>query len=902
MGERPFFHAHAHSEYSVLDGMPKVEDMVRRAVRMRQPALALTDHGNMSGAIELYKHCKAAGIKPFIGEEFYVVKDVKDKEAKRYHLCILALSEEGYGHLADLTTRSHERDNYHYRPRIDLSMLADISAKGGKDHLAILTGCYFSNLVQMLTWAPDGKLMDKGKRKELARVILGTMTKWFPHTFIEIQHHNTKHPNQLDDQTIMELLWQMSGDGFMHDVIVTQDSHYLRHSDQDVHDLMKAMAYRGSDDASFPGDGYHLATAQWMRSHYVHGSGPQVWDASLESMTKLLDLNTLRLPAIDQYSYYVPHRGKDKWLRNTCYKALHRYNGPRDNWGLAQPEGYKRRLEHELDVIKDVGMAGYFYLIHRGVKYAREEGIYINARGSANGSLVCFLLGITNVDPIQWKLLFERFLSRDRTKPPDIDLDIEHSRREDVVNFFARHYPLVQLGTYMTLGENEWGRGSVLVQFLGWKRRALSPERFKAAYGHVKYIDDLDDEQAEMLHRLAQYRVRKSAGAHAAGFVVGTKQQPIEKYLPTMLIPSADRQVTQFTMDSVESLGYVKIDLLGQRTLTTIKRCLYHLDRDYDDGLAWIPMDDKATLRELRRGRSETGVFQFEGWAAAKGCRQLGVRSTNDCIKVMALYRPATMNSGYVDMYLDNRRDKTLGNLPDHPSFKKHLRETWGLAIYQEQVMSILRDLGMPEDRLNQFLSALKMSNDKAVRAQEIFRKQRDFFIELAQENGMSRDDAIAAWDFLSGFGGYGFNRAHATAYGVLGYQAQYLKTHYPLEYMAAVLETTAGTPKEKVYLKEAREMGLTIKAPDVNLSSVTWRIEGEAIRKGLTSIKGVGSRAAADITMNAPYTDVQDLIDRTKARLVTGGKDWTKKSELKGVMKALQDGGALRSLGINPY
>lgn len=877
-----FFHAHAHSHYSVLDGMPTVTSMVRRAARHGQPGLALTDHGVMSGVAELYRACRAEGILPFPGEEFYVVQDVSDTNAPRYHLTMIAFTNDGYQGLLDLSSRSHQRDHYHYKPRVDYADLAELAESPAADGIAVMTGCYFGLLIQKIETTRSTK---QGEH------IVGMLKEWFPHVFVEVQNHHQEH-----DAEWVKRLWSLA-QKTKTPVICTQDSHYVSRKHQEIHDLMKRIAYRGSDDASFPGDSYHLASTSWMKSHYA--DVPEVWEASLESMQWLLDNHTLQIATLDNYTYHVPEvKGQhpDFWLDTITRQAL-------EDLGLdADPKYQNRRLE-ELTVIQHLGMAGYFHLIHRGVAFANQKGIMVNARGSANGSLVCYLLGITQLDPIKYKLLFERFLARDRKKPPDIDLDIEDVRRDDVVGFYRNQYDVTQIGTYNTLGEDIHGKGSILVQFLSWARQEYG-DQFEAMFGDVKYIDDLPPDLGKDLRILGQMRVKKSPGAHAAGFVLGTDDHPIRQQIPTMLIPSSGHEVTQFTMDDVEALGYIKVDLLGQRTLTTVRRCLEMIGRDPNDGLTWIPDDDSRTLTMLRQGRTETGIFQFEGWAAARGCRELKVRKTKDCIAIMALYRPAVMASGYLDVYLNNRSGKTKPQYP-HPVLKRHLRETHGVAIYQEQVMSVLRDVGVPYEELNQFLSALKMSNHKSVIARRIFKEQRQRFIDLARQNvNMTRNQATEVWEYIAGFAGYGFNRAHASAYGLLGYRTAYLKCHYPLEYMAALLETTAGTPKEAIYAKEARRIGVKLLSADVNVSQAVWTLDTKrkALRKGLTSIKGVGLKAAENIVTHAPFNSIEDMIERVDGRAVTGGREWAKHGTLRGVMEALRQGGALRSLGVDPF
>lgn len=892
-----FFHLHVHSMYSVLDGMPRVPEMVAKAVKNGQPGLGLTDHGVMSGVAELYSVGRESGLKTFPGEEFYIVRDVLDKEAKRYHIGLLAMNAAAYEALLRLSSLSHTRERYHYRPRIEFSDLARLSMDDDvRDGLICLTGCWFGLLHQSMidSYNANNTLRSVVNPKSAA-IAVGVQTvemlkAWIPNTFIEVQNHNTPKQQGVDEATFYDLLWGVS-EATKTPMMATQDAHYLEMSQKPVHDLMKKIGYIGSDDATFPGDSYHLATTQWVRSHF----SDELWESSEAVMATLLDRHDLEIPVLNKYRYYVPKIGKnpDDWLTAKTTHALRKY--------MPGDREYRERLLHERRIIRDLGMTGYFRLIHQGVEFARKEGIYIRARGSANGSLVCYLLGITSVDPIQWNLQFERFLSPDRKKPPDIDLDIEDTRRDEIVEFYRQAFQVVQIGTFSTLGENEFGSGSVLVQYLSQQRRELG-DKFKGRLGHVKYMDDLPDQElAGQLHDLAAMRVKKAPGAHAAGFVVGTRSRPIQKHIPTMLIPSSGSTVTQFTMDDIERLGYIKIDLLGQRTLTTIKRTLELIGQDPAEGLDWIPYDDPHTMRELRKGIENSGLFQLEGWTAARGCREMKVKNTEDIIRLNALYRPATIKTGYKDLYLHNRINRSVIEYPPHPAFPKHLKSTFGVAIFQEQVLSILREIGVPYEELNAFLSALKMSNDKSVRAREIFADHRKRFIDLCKsDHGLSSKDAQECWDAISGFAGYGFNRAHSAAYGLLGYQAAYLKTHHTMEYMAALLETSTGSAKEPLYIAEARRLKIDLLAADVNRSGVEWRLDPKGIRKGLVSIKGVGRRAAESIVENAPFTDVDDLIERTDSRAVTGGKSWAKGRTLNGVMETLRRAGALRQLGLD--
>ena len=878
-----FFHTHVHSEFSCLDGMASIPEMVAKASSMGQPGMGITDHGNMSGVFQLYKSCRQEGITPFPGLEAYVVDDINDRNAKRYHLTLLAYTTAGYQNLVRLSSLSQQRDHYHYKPRLDWRDLATMPTDG----IACLTGCFFSHVCQTIV---NANSMDEGIDK--AERIVKLMKTIFSTVFIEVQHHHTDHThsNGWDDDRLVSALYKLALKTSTKP-IVTNDCHYCDKSDKTLHDMMKSIAYSGDvSEVSFPGDSYHLGTTQWVKKHYRNHIA--VWDASEESYKELIDINTLKIPVLDTYKYHVPAISKkpDDELRSLCKPKM-----------LSLDEQYKERLEYELDIIEKLGMADYFLLVHDYVSWCNKKGIFVMARGSAAGSLICWLLGFTQVDPIKWNLTFDRFLTPDRIRPPDIDLDIEDTRREDVIQYLKNKYEIMQIGTYNRLSfDEETGRGGLFVQYMSSQRKILG-DRFPKILGRVQTLHDLDQvrpHHARDLRALGAVPLRRSAGAHAAGFVVSAPPiHKIEDWMPTMLIASSETTVTQMMMDDVEDAGYIKIDLLGLRSLSTVRRCLEMLNKD---GLEWIPLEDVDTFKFLRKGIAETGVFQMEGYTAAKGCRQVKVKSVNDLILVNALYRPATRDSGYVDLFLENRKAPTKVVYP-HAIFKKHLKETYGIPCYQEQVLAILRDLGMPVAEMNDFLKAVKGKHQGA--DADIFSDNEKRFHKLCNKAGMDETQTKEAWSLVEGFAAYGFNRAHSTAYSLLGYQMAYLKVHYPLEFHSALLETSAGTSKEDQYIKETKRVGVSILGACVNRSNELWTMDTkfQAIRRGLTSIKGVGFKAAESIVSNAPYSSIEELISQCPAQSVTGGKSWAKEKKLTGVLRSLQQAGALRQLGITP-
>lgn len=868
--------------------MPLVDEMVTTAVKHGHPGLALTDHGVMAGSIRLYKACRKADILPFPGSEFYLVSNVDDKSAKedRYHVGMVALNFTGYQKLIALSSRSHTRDRFHRKPLIDFADLADLDA--GTD-IALTTGCYFGLPIQTLIYEGPAR----------AKQTLEAYAKLFPLTFVEIQNHYTQHDPDIDDELIAIEMYSLASELGL-PVIIGQDAHYCEYGDKAVHDLMKQMTMVGSDPNTvvFPGDSYHLSTTRWVKSHFdSNRTMKAVWNASLASCQYLLENNKLWMPELETYSFRVPEISKapDKELEQRCLDELALL--PPTVWTTAQHTGlYKQILGYELSVISDVGFADYFLLVVRVTDWCKQQKIMCRARGSAASSLVCYLLGITDVDPVAWGLDFDRFLTRDRSKPPDIDLDIEDVRRSEVVEWVSSQYDLAQIGTYSTLGYSEsTDRGSIVDDYVRMRKRITGNWQ-------GNFMADIPDLDRAVLMRLSEMKVKRSVGSHAAGYVLGTKDVPIDKYLPKMLIPSSGSRVTQPPMDDVEDAGYVKVDFLGMRTLTALRYCLTFIGRDPQEGAGWIPLDDASTMAMLRTGKENTGLFQLEGGSASRGCREMEVKTTKNLVELMALYRPASLDSGYTDAWLTNRNN-TKAVVYAHPIIKKHLRETHGVCLYQEQVLAIMRDLGMSVEELNEILTALKVKHGRAGHSQasdDAFDKVRESFGNLCAAHSLTPEATEQVWELVEGFSAYGFNRAHATSYGVLAYWMAYLKYYHPLQFMASVLITTVhNTDYQRDYAREARRLGLTIKQANVNRSLANWSIDGTGLRRGLMSLSGVGARVAEELEEHAPYADLDDLIARTNSRVVTGGKSWAKSQTLNGSLEHLRQSGALECLGV---
>lgn len=913
-----FSHLHAHSHFSTTDAIQTVDQMVEMAAKWGQPAMALTDHGNMSGTVQLYKAGKKHGVQVFPGFEGYLVEDHTNSEAKRHHFGVLATTLRGFRALARFSSLSHTRPRFNRFPRHDLADMADLASDPAASDVVLLSGCYFG-LVQQT-------LVHQGPKQ--AQRVVEMYANWFPNTFVEIQNHNITHEdgNGWDDKSIVAELIQIA-DKVGLPVVATQDSHYLKPDDKAAHGIMKKMVYRQGDANEFPGDSFHFASTGWVKRHYDDAQ----WARSEEGHKAILDMHDLEMPALDNYRPFVPRMDKNprvkltKLTNNALTKFLPR---PYDKklW-----KTYEDRLAYELDIINKLGYADYFLHVLDLVEFCARKKITIEARGSANASLVCFLLGITQIDPFQQELIFsrkpltfERFLSLDRQKPPDIDIDIEDARRDELVDYIrGSRYKAISIGNYSQLGAREDdGKGSILVTYNSYLRSKMPPAQFAFHFG--KGLDSIEEIKKHSaadykgVKLLSRTKPQKSYGVHAAGLLLPGGHMKLEDYVPTMIVPSSNTIVSQYTMDDVEQLGYLKDDILGQRTLWVMARAQELMGRSNKNDFSWIPLDDPLTCKMLSEGRVNNAIFQFEGYAMAKGARGMGIKSTKDCILAAALFRPACMESGVTELYLRRRSQAALrSNIRyPHPAFEEALKSTHGLVLFQEQVLQIMRGLGLDYAGINTFFKIVKDSGKGATaRNQERAAEVKKTWADICQKNGIT--DIDGAWSYIEGYVKYGFNQAHATGYGLRSYRCAYLKTHHSLEFMTAVLESVAGnTNKEPQYINEARRIGIRILPPDINISGGVWTMDAKrkAITKGIGSIRGVSVDKARAIIENRPpggWESAVRLAESLPAAVLTGrnqyldmalGKtyrDGRPKGGWTGVMKALKEAGALESLGV---
>lgn len=931
--------AHTHSQYSVLDAMTPVAKLVRRAAALEQPALGLTDHGNMGGVTQLYTECRKAGIKPFPGVEAYLIDpewtgELGDKQDKpeRYHFGMLALNQDGYQALVKAVSLTHTRPRFDRFPRFTWDDLIALGTEHG-DGIAVTSGCFFGYVQQAIV---------HGMRDRAAEY-LDSLAEVYPHLFVELQHHRIDHhdedPNALilSDDEIVKELHSLAGDCGL-PVVATADSHYLVPHDQQPHSLMKKMVFGGAEDA-FPGDGYHLPDEGWVRSHYPDAG---VWQDCLDGLDELLELNELVIPALDTYRPRVPKVKRDAQaaLTATVNRKLKEFASATAQ-SPSKAQRYRERVKYELEVIEKIGFADYFLLWDLIVKWCRSEQIAIEARGSANGSLVCFLLGITQVDPVKFGVIFDRFLSIDRIKPPDIDMDIEDVSRHRLIHYLKTNFDLCAIGTWGHLGskvdEDGDEKGSALVTFKSWAanvpemeyrewrqsnkdpNKKIAPtdkqwEQDIAAYKHNVYaaltslegVREHYPKDYPALRRIIQMgSVLKSYGTHAGGLLLSGDDLRIEDWIPTMLVASSDTTVSMYDMDDVEQWGLIKLDVLGQRSLTVLRLCQEKMGRADPTDFSWIPEDDQEALRIIGSGHVKNGVFHQEGYAKAIGYRKMRPRNLSDVIVGTALFMPGAMDHGQTDLYLERRKNvhKRERVTYPHPVFKQVLGKTYGALVFQEQTLNIMRGLGIDILDINMMFKIVKDSGKGAVqRNVERLAPIRAKFEQACINNHVLRDKNGGfdrAWEWITGIVAYAFNQAHATGYGIRTYRFAYLKAHYPLEFHTALLEANAGTDKEDVYLKEVRRLGIPVLKPHVNKSAVSWTLDRPhgAIRKGIKSIAGIGVAGAADLVANAPYSSVADLCTRCLARAVSGRKDYLETGEYKGTLLRLKQAGALKGL-----
>ena len=873
-----FYSAHSHSKFSAKDALPSVSDMVLKAQQLKYPALGLTDHGSMAGSVELYKACRKADILPLPGMEAYVAFDrfAGGKQPKTWHMGLLATNAKGYRNLVGLN--NHMNRVFRYKPIIDFADFAQFSEDGMLDGIAAMTGCWFGVLPTLLR---------EGNPRSV-RNIVTALDGWFGSgVYVEIQRHNVPDNEEELNSSFLHAIAQSCSVP----TIITQDSHYVAYDDRKDHEAMKTLMSWSDDpdDAVFPGDGYHMVDTDWMIDHHT----PQVFAAGMEGLQDLLAKAKVSIPELDDFKLKVPDTtvtgNPDDELTKTAVETML----ARIESGLikkSKQKEYTERLEEELDVVTSAGFSGYLLFTALITDWMRQRNIMHSVRGSASGSLLCWLLDITQFDPISWNLRFDRFLSRDRTKPPDIDIDIEHLRRDEVIEWLSDTYTTARISTWTKLSVNDDDddeqKGSLIVR---WKMRARKTGADPDA--------TIPPEQWDSLVSLSKFAPYSGYGVHAAGLVVAPDEATMNA-IPMQWVSSSKTMVTAFDKDDVEAMGMLKVDLLGLKTMTAMKAMSSYTGVKPED----VPLNDKRTFTAMSKG-DVVGCFQLEGGATRSGVTRLKPTKVSDVIAAMALFRPATMDSGATDDYIARRHGNQ--EVPErHPIISEETAETYGILLYQEQAISVLKRFGLPIEDIERARKAIKASNGDIGGARDVMRD----IIEKVKENSktlpqpLSNDDLLWLERALDAYSSYGFNRAHATAYGVLAYITAWYKVHHPVAFWAAMLDAYTGAPQEMKYLKAARDADIRIRAPHINRSLMGYAadIRGKAIRKGLLSVKGVGEKAAAELVDHQPYNSLTELAEKVSARAVSGAKGLRSghtPAACGGVIAALGEAGALEGV-----
>ena len=853
-----FVHLHLHTEYSLLDGACRIDRLAERLKETGQTACAVTDHGNMFAAIEFYNACKKAGIKPIIGCEVYVAQgchtDKSAREGKPYHLILLCENDTGYHNLIKLVSLGYT-EGFYSRPRVDLELLRKYH-----EGLICLSGCVAGELARKIA---DTNYKGAVETAKLYQSIFGE-----GNYFIEIQ----KHRDELE-QRVMPSLIRLSQDTGI-PLCLTNDCHYLRREDAEAQQVLMCISTMTTVDSpaiEFPSDEFYIKSADEMA---------QLFPAFPEAMENTVRIAERCNVEIHFGSTVLPYFGIDgvhdneKYLRDMCREGLvQRYGEP-------SAEAYER-MEYELSVITSMGYTDYYLIVWDFINYAKSRDIPVGpGRGSGAGSLCAYCIGITDIDPLRYDLLFERFLNPERVTMPDFDIDFCVEGRQRVIDYVIDKYGadhVAQIATFGTLGAKQALRDVARTMgepYAVGDRLAKAAPRYISLRESAENIPELKEMYTsdDKLRRIIDAAIRieglpRNVSTHAAGVVI--TKEPVDCYVPLYARDGAVS--TQYTMTVLERLGLLKIDFLGLSNLTIIKHCCDEVRRKQPGfDINNIPLDDKAVYSMLSRGETE-GVFQFESGGMTSTIMRLKPTGIEDLIAVISLYRPGPMDS--IPNYIRCRHDKSLVRYK-HPLLKPILEVTYGCIVYQEQVMQIFRSLaGYSFARAD--LVRRAMSKKKA----DVLENERRAFVwgddEVcgAVKNGVPENTANEIFDEMTSFASYAFNKSHAAAYATVAYRTAYLKCHYFREYFSALMTEALSESTEKLagYINAARKHGVKVMPPDVNKSMAGFVSEGSGIRFGLLGIKGLGLNTANAIirerTVGGDYKTLQDLCRRLQGR-----------------------------------
>ena len=887
---KSFVHLHAHTEYSMLDGAAKIVDYLKKVKELNQPAAAITDHGNLYGAMEFVQKANDLGIKPIIGYEAYITPgsrfDRPDRENnKRYHLTLLAENNIGYQNLVELVSKAYT-EGYYYKPRIDYELLDQ-----HHDGLIALSGCLGGELAQHL--APDGSVEEGNTSNERSFEKALDIAKKYQsifgkeNYFIEIHNHGIKQQLDILDD-LVEIAELIDAP-----LVAANDSHYVEENGAEAHDaLLCVQTNRTLDDESrfrFDGSGYYVKSAEEMRKLFPEDKYPGACD------------NTLAIADRVNYEFnfdnsYLPDFPiEDKNVSPEELLKIKVYEGGERKYGTLTSEIIER-IDYELDVINSMGFASYFLIVGDLIEFSKKRNIRTGAgRGSAAGSIVSYCLGITGIEPLEYGLIFERFLNKGRKSLPDIDMDFDERYRNDVIQYAIEKYGqdrVAHIVTFATIKAKQAIRDAARVLGLpfssGDRVAKLMPPMILGNTATISECLSLDEENtsgyskefysaSEELRK--QYKsneevkqiidialglegLRRQDGIHAAAIVISP--DTITKFLPIQQKGSNAEIVTQYEMHTVEQLGLLKMDFLGLRNLSIVDRTLELIGSESLD-IDNLTLDDEKTFKLFAEGKM-TGVFQLESRVAQSTSRSLKPKRFEDIVALVALIRPGPLGAGMHNEFADRANNrKEIEYL--HNDLESILNETYGVILYQEQVMQIAEKIA----GFNlQEADNLRVAMGKKI--PKVMEEQRKKFTDGAVSNNYSEQFAIELFDQIAYFAGYGFNKSHSVPYALLAYQTAYLKANYPAEYIAACL-TAVKRDKDRtaIFLSEARDMGVKVSTPDINLSSSDFTVNDNEILFGLSAVRNVGDITADKIVLeresNGDFESIEDFLSRIDSR-----------------------------------
>ena len=872
-----FVHLHVHSEYSLLDGACRIERLVEKVKALGQPAVAITDHGVMYGAIEFYHAAKKAGVKPIIGCEVYVAPRTRfDKQhrvdSSPYHMVLLCENEEGYQNLIKLVSAAYI-EGFYNKPRVDNELLRQ-HHRG----LICLSACLAGRIPRMLSAG------DYAAAEQAVREYVDIFGK--DNFFIELQNHGIEEQKRILPQLIKLARENEVG------LVATNDAHYINREDSSNQSILVCIqtgrTVNDPSDLEFQTDQFYIKSLEEMRQAI-----PDV-DEAFENTVRIAERCNLEFEfGKTKLPYFAAPNGEDNlaYFRRMSYEGMHRL------YGKDPAPSVIERLEYELGVIAQMGYVDYYLIVHDFIAYAKSRGIPVGpGRGSGAGSLAAYCIGITGIDPIRYNLLFERFLNPERVSMPDFDIDFCYVRRQEVIDYVVQKYGsdhVAQIITFGTMAARAAVRDVGRALALGYQNvdavakmipneLGMTIDKALSAVPELKKSYESDENIRQLIDvSRALEGMPRHASTHAAGVVI--TREPADTYVP--LQKNDDAIVTQYPMTTLEELGLLKMDFLGLRNLTVIHDAEEMIRRTVPGfDMESIPMDDAATFKMLGEGHA-FGVFQFESAGMRNVITQLGPESIEDLIAVISLYRPGPMES--IPRYIRNRHNPRLVTYKT-PELRPILEVTYGCIVYQEQVMQICRQLaGYSYGRADLVRRAM------AKKKHDVMEKERESFLDGAEQNGIDRKIANEIFDEMSSFASYAFNKSHAAAYAVLAYRTAYLKCHYPREYMAALLTSVLdNTAKLTEYIGECRRLGIEVLPPSVFESQAGFSVSGTKIRFGLAAIKNIGDAVIRHLIQERerrPFSDLVDFCTRMR------------QGELnKRVMEGLIKSGALDEFGFH--